>query len=80
MILDHLVLKNAHAGLGDRHAGQRNARIGRGERRAAEDPVDLFLRELCVFGLRFLDARHQCVEFLRVAYGFLQHFQLLTSH
>ena len=52
--------------------------IGSGERSAAEDAVDLFLRELRVLGLCLLDARHQRIEFALVAYGFFQHFQLLT--
>ncbi len=69
MVLDHLVLQDAHAGLLHRQAGQRDARIGGGQRRTAKDHIHLFLGIVRVQALRVLDAQHQGVELLRVGNG-----------
>ena len=45
VVLDDLVLHDTHAGLGDRHLGQRNARLVGRHRRLIEDLVNLLLGE-----------------------------------
>ena len=69
MVLDHFVFHHAHAGFGHGHPRQRDACVGGGQRGAAEDVVDLLLRELREGLLRLLDARHQGVEFDLIANG-----------
>ena len=59
MILDDLVLDNAHAGLLDRHFCERNPRLICGNRRGPEDLVHLFLRKFCEFLLCGADAGKQ---------------------
>ena len=51
VVLNHLVFHHAHAGLLDRHFGQRNTRLVGRHRRLKEDVIHLFLREFRKFPL-----------------------------
>ena len=62
VVLDHLVLDDAHAGFFGGHLRQRNTGVGGGQRGAAEDQVHLFLRVGSEDQLRGFDARDQLVE------------------
>jgi hypothetical protein len=62
VILDHLVFHHPHAGFFHRHARQRNARIGCGQRRAAENDIHLLLGEFGKNRLGLFDTRYQRIQ------------------
>ena len=66
VVLDDLVLDDAHARLGDRVLRERNAHVVRRQRRRTEDLVDLFLRIGGELLLRRAHLRDQFGEFLRL--------------
>ena len=83
VVLDHLVFHHAHPRLFHGQLSQRNARIGGGQRGAAEDGVNLLLREAGKFLLSGLDACNQGVQFFRggdPVFGFVvrgkKHFKI----
>lgn len=65
MVLDDLVLHDAHAGLLDRLLGQRDAGLVRGHGGLEEDLVDLLLVEggvLCLGDAHLVEGRLQGVD------------------
>ena len=63
VVLDDLVLDDAHAGLGDGHLGEGDALAVRRKRRGLENRVHLLLRVRRVLLLRRSHARKGCLEF-----------------
>ena len=62
VVFDDFIFHDAHAGLGNRHFGQRNAGIGGGQRGGAEDFIDLLLRKAGIGLLRLSYPRDQGIE------------------
>ena len=62
VVLDDLVLHHTHAGLLDRHLGQRNARLVGRHRRFKEDVIHLLLRERRKLALRLAHEGHALLK------------------
>ena len=62
VVLNHLVFHHAHAGLLDRHFGQRNTRLVGRHRRLEEDVIHLFLREFRKFPLCLAHEGHALLK------------------
>ena len=62
VVLNHLVFHHAHAGLLDRHFGQRNTRLIGRHRRLKEDVIHLFLREFRKFPLCLAHESHALLK------------------